>query len=326
MLEKLYIVIPCYNEEEMLPITAKALLEKMQALVQEQKIHPDSKVMFVDDGSKDATWDIICKLNKGIPFFPGIKLSRNKGHQNALLAGMNTAIKYADIIISMDADLQDDINAIDGFLEKRAQGCEIVYGVRSSRETDTQFKRGTARGYYKLLSKMGVEITYDHADYRLMSRRAVEALGEFKEVNLFLRGLVPMLGFKSDTVEYVRNERQAGESKYPLKKMISFAIEGITSLSVKPIRFITFLGFFIFFVSIIMLIKFLITWAIGNAVPGWSTIVISIWAIGGLQLLSIGVIGEYIGKIYLETKARPKYIIETDLEEKGENDNGTDEG
>lgn len=326
MLEKLYIVIPCYNEEEMLPITAKALLEKMQALVQEQKIHPDSKVMFVDDGSKDETWDIICKLNKGIPFFTGIKLSRNKGHQNALLAGMNTAIKYADIIISMDADLQDDINAIDGFLEKRAQGCEIVYGVRSSRETDTQFKRGTARGYYKLLSKMGVEITYDHADYRLMSRRAVEALGEFKEVNLFLRGLVPMLGFKSDTVEYVRNERQAGESKYPLKKMISFAIEGITSLSVKPIRFITFLGFFIFFVSIIMLIKFLITWAIGNAVPGWSTIVISIWAIGGLQLLSIGVIGEYIGKIYLETKARPKYIIETDLEEKGENDNGTDEG
>ena len=326
MLEKLYIVIPCYKEEEMLPITAKALLEKMQALVQEQKIHPDSKVMFVDDGSKDATWDIICKLNKGIPFFTGIKLSRNKGHQNALLAGMNTAIKYADIIISMDADLQDDINAIDGFLEKRAQGCEIVYGVRSSRETDTQFKRGTARGYYKLLSKMGVEITYDHADYRLMSRRAVEALGEFKEVNLFLRGLVPMLGFKSDTVEYVRNERQAGESKYPLKKMISFAIEGITSLSVKPIRFITFLGFFIFFVSIIMLIKFLITWAIGNAVPGWSTIVISIWAIGGLQLLSIGVIGEYIGKIYLETKARPKYIIETDLEEKGEEDNGTDEG
>ena len=324
MLEKLYIVIPCYNEEEMLPITAKALLEKMQALVQEQKIHPDSKVMFVDDGSKDATWDIICKLNKGIPFFTGIKLSRNKGHQNALLAGMNTAIKYADIIISMDADLQDDINAIDGFLEKRAQGCEIVYGVRSSRETDTQFKRGTARGYYKLLSKMGVEITYDHADYRLMSRRAVEALGEFKEVNLFLRGLVPMLGFKSDTVEYVRNERQAGESKYPLKKMISFAIEGITSLSVKPIRFITFLGFFIFFVSIIMLIKFLITWAIGNAVPGWSTIVISIWAIGGLQLLSIGVIGEYIGKIYLETKARPKYIIETDLEEKGEEDNGTE--
>lgn len=318
MLEKLYIVIPCYNEEEMLPITAKALLEKMQELVSEEKIHPDSKVMFVDDGSKDKTWEIITKLYGAIPYFTGVKLSRNKGHQNALLAGMNTAVNYADIIISMDADLQDDINAIDGFLEKRAQGCEIVYGVRSSRDKDTQFKRGTARGYYKLLSKMGVEITYDHADYRLMSKKAVLALAEFKEVNLFLRGLVPMVGFKSDTVKYVRNERQAGESKYPLKKMISFAIEGITSLSVKPIRFITFLGFFIFFVSIIMLIRFLITWAIGNAVPGWSTIVISIWAIGGLQLLSIGVIGEYIGKIYLETKARPKYIIETNLEEEGE--------
>ena len=318
MLEKLYIVIPCYNEEEMLPITAKALLEKMQDLVSEEKIHPDSKVMFVDDVSKDKTWEIITKLYGAIPYFTGVKLSRNKGHQNALLAGMNTAVKYADIIISMDADLQDDINAIDGFLEKRAQGCEIVYGVRSSRDKDTQFKRGTARGYYKLLSKMGVEITYDHADYRLMSKKAVLALAQFKEVNLFLRGLVPMVGFKSDTVKYVRNERQAGESKYPLKKMISFAIEGITSLSIKPIRFITFLGFFIFFVSIIMLIRFLITWAIGNTVPGWSTIVISIWAIGGLQLLSIGVIGEYIGKIYLEAKARPKYIIETNLEEEGE--------
>ena len=319
MLEKLYIVIPCYNEEEMLPITAKALLEKMQTLVQEEKIHPDSKVMFVDDGSKDKTWEIITRLFGAIPYFTGVKLSRNRGHQNALLAGMFTAIKYADIIISMDADLQDDIGAIDGFLEKRAEGCEIVYGVRSSREKDTAFKRVTAQGYYKLLSRMGVEITYNHADYRLMSKKAVEALGEFKEVNLFLRGLVPMVGFKTATVEYVRNERQAGESKYPLKKMISFAVEGITSLSIKPIRFITFLGVFIFFVSIIMLIRFLITWAVGNAVPGWSTIVISIWAIGGLQLLSIGVIGEYIGKIYLETKARPKYIIETDLEqEEGE--------
>ena len=314
MLEKLYIVIPCYNEEEMLPITAKALLEKMQTLIDEQKIHPDSKVMFVDDGSKDKTWEIITKLHS-IPYFTGIKLSRNKGHQNALLAGMNTAVNYADIIVSMDADLQDDINAIDGFLEKRAEGCEIVYGVRSSRKKDTKFKRGTAQGYYKLLSRMGVEITYNHADYRLMSKRAVQALGEFKEVNLFLRGLVPMLGFKTDIVEYERNERQAGESKYPLKKMMGFAIEGITSLSIKPIRFITFLGFFIFFISIIMLIKVLITWAIGNAVAGWSTIVISIWAIGGLQLLSIGIIGEYIGKIYLETKARPKYIIEKNLEQ-----------
>ncbi len=314
MLEKLYIVIPCYNEEEMLPITAKALLEKMQTLIDEQKIHPDSKVMFVDDGSKDKTWEIITKLHS-IPYFTGVKLSRNKGHQNALLAGMYTAVEYADIIVSMDADLQDDINAIDGFLEKRAEGCEIVYGVRSSRKKDTKFKRGTAQGYYKLLSKMGVEITYNHADYRLMSKRAVEALQQFKEVNLFLRGLVPMVGFKTAIVEYERNERQAGESKYPLKKMIGFAIEGITSLSVKPIRFITFLGFFIFFISIIMLIKVLVTWAIGNAVAGWSTIVISIWAIGGLQLLSIGIIGEYIGKIYLETKARPKFIIEKNLEQ-----------
>ena len=314
MLEKLYIVIPCYNEEEMLPITAKALLEKMQTLIDEQKIHPDSKVMFVDDGSKDKTWEIITKLHS-IPYFTGVKLSRNKGHQNALLAGMYTAVEYADIIVSMDADLQDDINAIDGFLEKRAEDCEIVYGVRSSRKKDTKFKRGTAQGYYKLLSKMGVEITYNHADYRLMSKRAVQALQQFKEVNLFLRGLVPMVGFKTAIVEYERNERQAGESKYPLKKMIGFAIEGITSLSVKPIRFITFLGFFIFFISIIMLIKVLVTWAIGNAVAGWSTIVISIWAIGGLQLLSIGIIGEYIGKIYLETKARPKFIIEKNLEQ-----------
>lgn len=317
MLEKLYIVIPCYNEEDMLPITAKALLEKMQSLVDGGKIAPGSKVMFVDDGSKDKTWEIISKLHS-IPYFTGVRLSRNKGHQNALLAGMMTAIKYADIIISMDADLQDDIGAIDGFLEKRAQGCEIVYGVRSSRKKDTKFKRSTAQGYYKLLSKMGVEITYNHADYRLMSKRAVEALAEFKEVNLFLRGLVPMVGFKSDIVTYERNERQAGESKYPLKKMIAFAIEGITSMSIKPIRFITFIGFFIFFVSIIMLIKFLITWAFGHTEPGWTTTVISIWAIGGLQLLSIGVIGEYIGKIYLETKARPKFIIQTDLEQEGE--------
>jgi glycosyltransferase involved in cell wall biosynthesis len=293
-------------------------MQKLSTLIEGRRISPESKVMFVNDGSKDKTWEVITKLHELSGYFTGISLSRNKGHQNALLAGLMTAKNYADIIVSMDADLQDDIDAIDGFLDKRAEGCEIVYGVRSSREKDTAFKRNTAQLYYKILEKMGVEITYNHADYRLMSKKAVLALAQFKEVNLFLRGLVPMVGFKSDTVEYVRNERQAGESKYPLKKMISFAIEGITSLSIKPIRFITFLGFFIFFVSIIMLIRFLITWAIGNTVPGWSTIVISIWAIGGLQLLSIGVIGEYIGKIYLEAKARPKYIIETNLEEEGE--------
>ena len=300
----------------MLPITAKALMQKMNALIDDGKIRSDSKVMFVDDGSKDKTWEIIEKLHELSPLFTGLKLSRNKGHQNALLAGLMTARNYADIIVSMDADLQDDINAVDGFLEKRAEGCDIVYGVRSSREKDTKFKRNTAQAYYKLLAALGVEITYNHADYRLMSRRAVDALAEFKEVNLFLRGMVPMLGFKSDIVTYVRNERQAGESKYPLKKMISFAVEGITSLSVKPIRFITALGISIFLVSVIMLIYFLMIHAMGRTVHGWTTTVVSVWALGGLQLLAIGIIGEYIGKIYLETKERPKFIIETNLEEK----------
>ena len=315
MAEIMYIVIPCYNEEEMLPITAKEIMKKMDALTAAGKISPKSKVMFVDDGSKDKTWQIISQLNSMSDMFTGVKLSRNKGHQNALLAGLMTAKNYADIIVSMDADLQDDINAIDGFLEKRAEGCDIVYGVRSSREKDTAFKRNTAQAYYKILEKMGVEITYNHADYRLMSKRAVEALAEFKEVNLFLRGLVPMVGYKSDIVTYVRNERVAGESKYPLKKMISFAVEGITSLSVKPIRFITTIGIIVFLVSLIMLIYFLITWAVGSTVRGWASTITSVWAIGGLQLLAIGIIGEYIGKIYLETKARPKFIIEKNLEE-----------
>lgn len=314
-METLYLVIPCYNEEQMLPITAEALMKKMDRLISDGKIASNSKVMFVDDGSKDKTWEIIQKLHTLNPMFTGLKLSRNKGHQNALLAGLMTAKSYADILVSMDADLQDDIDAIDGFLEKRAEGCDIVYGVRSSREKDTAFKRGTAQAYYKLLAKLGVEITYNHADYRLMSRRAVEALSEFKEVNLFLRGLVPMVGFKSDIVTYVRNERQAGESKYPLKKMISFAVEGIISLSVKPIRLITSLGLLVFLVSIILLIYFFVIWCMGKTVAGWTTTVVSVWALGGLQLLAIGIIGEYIGKIYLETKARPNFIIETNLEE-----------
>lgn len=295
-METLYLVIPCYNEEQMLPITAEALMKKMDRLISDGKIASNSKVMFVDDGSKDKTWEIIQKLHTLNPMFTGLKLSRNKGHQNALLAGLMTAKSYADILVSMDADLQDDIDAIDGFLEKRAEGCDIVYGVRSSREKDTAFKRGTAQAYYKLLAKLGVEITYNHADYRLMSRRAVEALSEFKEVNLFLRGLVPMVGFKSDIVTYVRNERQAGESKYPLKKMISFAVEGITSLSVKPIRLITSLGLLVFLVSIILLIYFFVIWCMGKTVAGWTTTVVSVWALGGLQLLAIGIIGEYIGK------------------------------
>ena len=312
----LYIVVPCYNEEEMLPITAQALAKKLSSLKAAGRVSQKSKVLFVDDGSKDKTWEGIMGLNRLSPdVFTGVKLSRNRGHQNALLAGLMTAKEHCDVTVSMDADLQDDVDAVDKFLDKYYAGCDIVYGVRSSRKTDTAFKRSTARAYYKTLEKMGVEITYDHADYRLMSKRALDALEEFKEVNLFLRGLVPMVGFKSDVVKYVRNEREKGESKYPLKKMIAFAIEGITSLSVKPIRFITFLGIFVFFVSIILLIRFFIVWCMGKAVAGWATIVISIWGIGGLQLLAIGIIGEYIGKIYLETKQRPRYIIDISLED-----------
>ena len=298
----------------MLPITAQALLKKLDELTAGGRISRQSRIMFVDDGSKDRTWEIIEQLSKAAPAFVGIKLSRNRGHQNALLAGLMTAKDRCDITISMDADLQDDVNAVDKFLDEYEKGAQIVYGVRSSRDKDTAFKRNTARAYYKTLEHLGVEITYDHADYRLMSREALEGLEQFKEVNLFLRGLVPMVGYKTATVKYVRNEREKGESKYPLKKMLAFAIEGITSLSVKPIRFITFLGIFVFLVSIILLIRFFIIWCMGKAVAGWSTIVISIWAIGGLQLLSIGIIGEYIGKIYLETKGRPRYIIEKDLE------------
>ena len=314
MASTLYIVVPCYNEEEMLPITAQALLRKLDELITQGRITKQSRIMFIDDGSKDKTWEIIEKLSIAAPAFTGIKLSRNRGHQNALLAGLMTAKDRCDITISMDADLQDDVDAVDRFIDEYEKGAQIVYGVRSSRETDTAFKRNTARMYYKMLEHMGVEITYDHADYRLMSREALEGLEQFKEVNLFLRGLVPLVGYKTATVRYVRNEREKGESKYPLKKMIAFAIEGITSLSVKPIRFITFLGIFVFLVSIILLIRFFIIWCMGKTVAGWATIVISIWGIGGLQLLSIGIIGEYIGKIYLETKQRPRYIIEKDLE------------
>lgn len=314
MAEILYVVVPCYNEEEVLPITSKALSEKISQLVLSEKISPLSRIMFVDDGSKDKTWEIIESLHNENPIFTGIKLSRNKGHQNALLAGLMSAKEKADVVVSMDADLQDDIDAIDGFLEKRAEGCEVVYGVRSNRKTDSAFKRWTAQSYYKILEKMGVEITYNHADYRLMSKKALDALESFSEVNLFLRGIVPMVGFKSDVVSYERNKRAAGKSKYPLKKMLGFAFEGITSLSIKPIRFITTLGIALFCISIIMLAYFLVTYFLGNTVQGWATIVISIWAIGGLQLLAIGIIGEYIGKIYLETKARPKYIVEKELD------------
>lgn len=306
---KLYLVIPCYNEEAVLPETAKRLREKYDALMSEGKISADSRIVFVNDGSKDKTWEMIEDLHRDDPVFRGICLSRNKGHQNALMAGLMTVKDECDAAISMDADLQDDINAIDAMVDKYAEGYEVVYGVRSSRKKDTFFKRTTAQGFYKVMKSMGVETVYNHADYRLMSARALHALSEFDEVNLFLRGIVPLVGFKSAEVTYERGERFAGESKYPLKKMISFATEGITSMSVKPIRMIAALGFLVFLVSIGVLIYSVIRKFTGYTVEGWAFLAVSIWALGGVQLLAIGVIGEYIGKIYLETKHRPKYII-----------------
>ena len=306
---KLYLVIPCYNEEAVLPETAKRLREKYDALMSEGKISADSRIVFVNDGSKDKTWEMIEDLHRADPVFRGICLSRNKGHQNALMAGLMTVKDECDAAISMDADLQDDINAIDAMVDKYAEGYEVVYGVRSSRKKDTFFKRTTAQGFYKVMKSMGVETVYNHADYRLMSARALHALSEFDEVNLFLRGIVPLVGFKSAEVTYERGERFAGESKYPLKKMIAFATEGITSMSVKPIRMIAALGLLVFLVSIGVLIYSVIRKFTGYTVEGWAFLAVSIWALGGVQLLAIGVIGEYIGKIYLETKHRPKYII-----------------
>lgn len=311
----LYIVVPCYNEEEVLPETAKRLREKLRALTEAGKISAKSRILFVNDGSRDKTWQLIEGLHKTDPIFSGVNLSRNRGHQNALLAGLMTARDRADMVVSMDADLQDDINAVDEMVERFHEGCDIVYGVRSARDTDTFFKRFTAEAFYKLIKKLGGDVVFNHADYRLMSRRALEALANYKEVNLFLRGIVPMLGYKTATVEYARGERFAGESKYPLKKMLSFAMEGITSLSTRPIKFITMLGFGIFAVSILMLIYTIVRWATGAAITGWASTLCSIWAIGGLMLLAIGVIGEYIGKIYLETKERPRYIIQQVLDE-----------
>ena len=306
----LYVAIPCYNEEEVLPETSKRIKEKIQGLIDNKVINKKSRVLFIDDGSKDKTWEMIKKLCESDEIFSGIKLAHNRGHQNALIAGLMTAKEYADMVISMDADLQDDINVVDKFIEEYYNGNDIVYGVRSSRKTDTAFKRSTALAYYRILQKMGVDIVYNHADYRLMSKRALNGLEQFKEVNLFLRGIVPLIGYKTSVVEYERSERFAGESKYPLKKMLAFAIDGITSFSVKPIRMITALGFILFIVSLLMLIYSIIIKIIGHADSGWTSVICSIWMIGGIQLLSLGVIGEYIGKIYNETKARPRFIIE----------------
>ncbi len=314
----LYLVIPCYNEEAVLPETSRRLKEKYTALMEAGKIGRDSRIVFVNDGSKDKTWDMICDLHAADPMFRGVCLSRNRGHQNALMAGLMTVREECDAAISMDADLQDDINAIDEMVDRYNQGYEVVYGVRSSRKKDTFFKRTTAQGFYKLMRAMGVETVYNHADYRLMSRRALEALSRFDEVNLFLRGIVPLVGFKSTTVSYERGERFAGESKYPLKKMVSFAFEGITSMSVKPIRMIAALGGAVFAVSLVILIYSLIRHFTGHTVEGWTFLAVSIWALGGVQLLAIGVIGEYIGKIYLETKHRPKYVISQYLNDENE--------
>ncbi len=315
-MSRLFCVIPCYNEQEVLPETSKRLEAKIKELVSAGKISEDSRILFVNDGSKDDTWNIIKRLHEENEVFQGINLSKNMGHQNALLAGLMIAKDLCDAAISLDADLQDDINAIDEMVDKFNAGVDIVYGVRSKRATDTFFKKFTAESFYKLINSMGGNTVYNHADYRLMSRRALMALSEFGEVNLFLRGIVPMVGFNTDIVYYERAERFAGESKYPLKKMLSFAVEGITSLSTKPIKLITSLGFFIFLVSIIVLIYSLIRHFTGQTIPGWTTTVLSVWAIGGLIMISLGVIGEYIGKIYLETKNRPRFIIESYVADK----------
>ena len=312
----LYVVVPCYREEEVLPETSKRLKAKLSALIAQGKISDRSRILFVNDGSKDRTWPIIEELHAQDRIFSGVNLSRNRGHQNALLAGLMTAVQHADMMVSMDADLQDDIDAMDRMIDAYHEGYDVVYGVRSSRKTDSFFKRFTAESFYKLMKAMGVDIVFNHADYRLMSRRAVEGLSQFKEVNLFLRGIVPQIGYSWTTVEYERAKRFAGESKYPLKKMLSFAFDGITSFSVKPMRLILVLGAVIFALSLVMLLWTLIRWIAGATVSGWASLMCSIWMIGGIQLLALGVIGEYVGKVYSETKARPRFIIERVLNDK----------
>ena len=308
-MEKLYIVIPCYNEEEVLEKTRVELKKKMDTLIQTKKIDKQSKVIFINDGSKDKTWELIQKFYEEDKLFGGINLSRNRGHQNALLAGLLTVKEDADIVISMDADLQDDIDAMDEMIEKRRNGADIVYGVRNSRKKDSFFKRTTAQGFYRVMRMLGVDVIYNHADYRLTSRRVLDSLADYKEVNLFLRGIFPLIGFKSDIVYYERGERAAGESKYPLKKMLNFAWDGITSFSVKPIRLVLNVGVIILFLSFLMILYSIIQKVLGNTVDGWTFIVCSLWLLGGIQMLSLGIIGEYIGKIYSETKARPRYLV-----------------
>lgn len=310
-----FLVIPCYNEEEVLPETNRRLTEKMSALQKQGLADDKSHILYVDDGSRDRTWQLISDYHRENPLVRGIKLAHNRGHQNALLAGLMTAMEECDCAISLDADLQDDVDAIDQFVEKYLDGCDVVYGVRNKRETDTFFKRTTAEGFYKVMKLLGAEIVFNHADYRLMSRRALEGLSEYREVNLFLRGIVPLIGYRSDYVYYDRHERFAGESKYPLKKMLSFALEGITSFSVKPLKLISNLGILLSILSVLGLVYALISYFTHNAVAGWTAIVSSIWLLGGIQLLCIGMVGTYVGKIYSEVKSRPRFRIEESLKE-----------
>lgn len=316
MAKILYLVIPCYNEEEVLADTAGKLEKKMKELMAEGLIDVKSRIIFVNDGSMDLTWKIIEDLHNKDTLFGGINLTRNRGHQNALLAGLMTVKDDADIVISLDADLQDDINVFEEMLRKNNEGYDVVYGVRNDRKKDSFFKRHTAQMFYKLTNKLGGDLIYNHADFRLMSRRALEGLAQFEEVNLFLRGIVPLIGYPSTIVEYERKERLAGKSKYPLRKMMSFAIEGITSLSIKPMRFVTGMGIFVFLVSIAMMIYAFVSYFTGRVVAGWTSILISVWAIGGMVLLGLGIVGSYIGKIYLETKKRPRYIVEKYINER----------
>lgn len=305
-----FLVIPCFNEEEVLHETASRLRTKFDQLIQDRLADPESRVLFVDDGSKDSTWKIISELHDEDSLFSGLKLSRNEGHQSALLSGLLYAARYADAIGSMDADLQDDINVLDQMLEKIAEGYDVVYGVRNNRDTDTSFKRWTAQTFYRFQKSMGVDTVYNHADYRVITKRVAEDLGEYKEVNLFLRGIIPLIGYRSCCVYYSRGERFAGESKYNLKKMVAFAVDGITSFSIKPIKMIAVSGFIIFLLSLIALIYLLIGHAVGNVQIGWTSTMASIWLLGGLQLFAIGIVGEYVGKAYLEAKRRPRYFID----------------
>ena len=312
-MKQLAIVIPMYNEEEVFNLCVDAMTEVIKDLINKGKISNNSYMLLVDDGSKDKTWSLIEKANKENPYVYGLKLAANAGHQNALLAGLMVAKGNCDMSVSIDADLQDDVEAIEKMVDKYNEGCDVVYGVRSKRDSDTFFKRTTAQGFYKLMNKLGAKSVYNHADFRLLSNRALEALSGYKEQNLYLRGLVPLIGFKSDSVYYERSERAAGESKYPLKKMLRFAFNGITSFSSKPLSLITMMGALIVILSIAALVYALISYFLGTTEPGWASLILSIWFLGGVQLLCIGLVGQYVGKIFEETKQRPRYNIETYL-------------